>query len=130
MAATETIAVEGPALFRTDFPLPGRREGKVRDVYELPAEGGGPRRLLIVATDRISAFDVVLPTPIPGKGRLLTEISSRWFETVRGLGVIGDHVLSTDAAEIPGIKDEEREKVAGRIMIGRAARVIPIEFVA
>ena len=79
---------------RTDLPLPGRREGKVRDIYGLAAVAGRPPRLLIVATDRISAFDVVLPTPIPGKGRLLTEISLKWFELIRGLGIIGDHVVS------------------------------------
>ena len=55
--------------------LSGRREGKVRDIYSLPAHRNAPPRLLIVASDRISAFDVVLPTPIPGKGILLTEIA-------------------------------------------------------
>ena len=61
------------AVFSTDLPLPGRRQGKVRDVYTLP--GRTPPALLVVATDRVSAFDVVMPTPMPGKGRLLTQVS-------------------------------------------------------
>ena len=64
------------AIFETHLPLGGRRPGKVRDVYDLPAEAGQTPKLLVVATDRISAFDVVMPTPVPGKGQLLTSISS------------------------------------------------------
>jgi phosphoribosylaminoimidazole-succinocarboxamide synthase len=119
----------GPAVVRTDLPLPGRREGKVRDIYALPADGGRPPRLLIVATDRISAFDVVLPTAVPGKGRLLTDISLRWFQMIRTLGVIGDHLVSGDADEVPGLSAGQRSAIAGRLMIGRAAEVIPVEFV-
>ena len=116
------------ALVRTDLPLPDRREGKVRDLYRLPAGAAAPR-LLIVATDRISAFDVVLPTPIPGKGRLLTEISLRWFELIRKLGLIPDHILSSDARDAPGLDEHQRAAIDGRVMIGRAAEVIPVEFV-
>ncbi len=117
------------AVFRTDLPLPGRRQGKVRDMYRLPASDDAGPRVLIVATDRVSAFDVVLPTAIPGKGCLLTDISTRWFDFVRGLDVIGDHLISTDAADLPDLSDDQRAQVDGRIMIGRAAEVIPIEFV-
>ena len=116
------------ALVRTDLPLPDRREGKVRDLYRLPVGAAAPR-LLIVATDRISAFDVVLPTPIPGKGRLLTEISLRWFELIRKLGLIPDHILSSDARDAPGLDEHQQAAIDGRVMIGRAAEVIPVEFV-
>ncbi|MHC4414621.1 MAG: phosphoribosylaminoimidazolesuccinocarboxamide synthase [Planctomycetota bacterium] len=122
-------SVAGPSLVRTDLPLPDRREGKVRDIYALPPEPGLPPRLVIVATDRISAFDVILPTPIPGKGRLLTEISVRWFEFIRSLGLIADHLISTDPDDLPGLDATQRSSVEGRVMIGRAAEVIPIEFV-
>ncbi len=118
-----------PALARTDLPLPGRREGKVRDVYAIPATPGLPPRLLIVATDRISAFDVVLPTPIPGKGRLLTEISVSWFHAMRSLRVAGDHLLSDDIADVPGLTAAQRSLLEGRVMVCRAAEVLPVEFV-
>ncbi|MHC4219930.1 MAG: phosphoribosylaminoimidazolesuccinocarboxamide synthase [Planctomycetota bacterium] len=116
-------------LVRTNLPLPDRREGKVRDVYGLEAEAGQPPRLLIVATDRISAFDVILPTPIAGKGRLLTEISLKWFDLIRDLGIIGDHVVSGDAGDVPGLNAAQQAEIAGRAVIGRAAEVVPIEFV-
>ena len=77
MVRDTTASASGRPLIRTDLPFPGRREGKVRDIYSLTTEGKDPPRLLIIATDRISAFDVVLPTPIPGKGKLLGEISTR-----------------------------------------------------
>ena len=85
--------------------------------------------LLIIASDRVSAFDVVLPTPIPGKGRLLTEISVRWFEYIRSLGIIGDHLLSTEPRDVAGLTDRDRDLLQGRIMIGRVAQVVPVEFV-
>ncbi|MHC4787046.1 MAG: phosphoribosylaminoimidazolesuccinocarboxamide synthase, partial [Planctomycetota bacterium] len=103
-------------LVRTDLPLPDRREGKVRDIYGLPAEAGQAPRLLIVATDRISAFDVILPTPIPGKGRLLTDISLKWFELIRALGITGDHVVSGNAADVPGLEAGQRSEIAGRVV--------------
>lgn len=121
--------VAAPALVRTALPFPDRREGKVRDCYRLPSHGDEAPRLLIVATDRISAFDVVLPTPIPGKGRLLTQCAVRWFEWLRPSGLVADHLLSTDPGDIEGLTDIDRSRLAGRIMIGRAAAVIPIECV-
>ena len=119
-------------VFRTDLPLPERREGKVRDLYAMP-DGTG-RGVLIVATDRVSAFDVVLPTPIPGKGRLLNSISVKWFEWLRQQGILADHglsdhLLSTDAADVPCLNEQQRRQIDGRIMIGRAAKVVPIECV-
>ncbi len=122
-------AVTDETLPYTDLRLPGRRQGKVRDIYPLPGHDGRPPRLLIVATDRVSAFDVVLPTSIPGKGRLLTEISLRWFDFIRELGLIGDHLLSDDPEDVPELTDRERALLKGRIMIGRAAEVVPVEFV-
>ena len=127
-----TLAMPIPtadALFDTTLPLRGRRQGKVRDVYELPADSKGPR-LLLVATDRISAFDVVMPTPIAGKGRLLTQMAAGWFALLRSHGLVGDHLLSTDLPPIAGIGDEVRAALRGRIMVCRAAQVIPIECVA
>jgi phosphoribosylaminoimidazole-succinocarboxamide synthase len=121
---------EGTALYQTSLDLPGRRQGKVRDIYRMPAEAGQPARVLIVATDRISAFDVVLPDPIPGKGRLLTDISVHWFSFIDRLDLIHNHLISTDPADLPGVDAEQREQLAGRIMLGRAARVVPVECVA
>jgi phosphoribosylaminoimidazole-succinocarboxamide synthase len=117
------------AVKSTDLPYPGRRQGKVRDVYPIPAGDGEARRLLIVASDRVSAFDVVLPDPMPGKGVLLTKISTGFFDFVRELNLIPDHLLSTDPGDLPGLSDAERSSLEGRIMIGRAAKVVPIECV-
>lgn len=128
------------AVFATHLALPGRRQGKVRDVYDLPGGPGEPGRLVIVATDRISAFDVVMPTPIPGKGRLLTQISTWWFRFITERGLSPTHLLSTDAAEIPetafgsgaGHTDGEpttRAMLQGRVTIGRRCRVVPVECV-
>jgi phosphoribosylaminoimidazole-succinocarboxamide synthase len=102
------------------------RAGKVRDLYRLDAD-----RLLLVASDRLSAFDVVLPTAIPDKGRVLTGLSRFWFaETAH---IVPNHLLSTDPAEVPASMTEGDPNVArtlrGRMMIGRAADVLPIECV-
>jgi phosphoribosylaminoimidazole-succinocarboxamide synthase len=95
------------------------RSGKVRDLFALP-DG----RVVLVATDRISAFDVVLPTLIPDKGRVLTGLSRFWFE--RTSGRIPNHLLSTDPADIGRDADPE---LRGRVMICRPATVLPIEAV-
>jgi len=116
-------------LVRTDLPLPGRREGKVRDVYERPARGDRPAQVVIVATDRLSAFDVVLPTPIPGKGRLLHAISSRWFELIEARLDLPHHVLTDDVRVLDELTDGQRALIEGRTTIARAARVVPIECV-
>jgi phosphoribosylaminoimidazole-succinocarboxamide synthase len=106
------------ALLRSDIPGVPCRRGKVRDVYDLGD------RLVIVATDRLSAFDWVLPTPIPGKGRLLTQLSLFWFER---LGV-PNHLLSTDLTEM-GRPFAGREELVGRTMLVRKAEVVPFECV-
>jgi phosphoribosylaminoimidazole-succinocarboxamide synthase len=102
------------------------RAGKVRDLYRV-----GDDRLLLVASDRLSAFDVVLPTPIPDKGRVLTGLSRFWFaETAH---IVPNHLLSTDPADVPAdITDGDPDVVKtlrGRMMLGRLAEVLPIECV-
>ncbi len=125
-----------PALTHSSLLLPSPRRGKVRDVYPLPAAATTPlgtgARLLIVASDRISAFDVVMPTPITGKGRLLTELSLFWQAMIAARGICQTHVLSADANLLhPSIfpAGESRDDYQGRIVICKAARVIPIECV-
>jgi phosphoribosylaminoimidazole-succinocarboxamide synthase len=93
--------------------------GKVRDIYNLG------EKLLIVATDRLSAFDVVMPTPIPDKGRVLTQLSLFWFELLKE--VIPNHVLS--AAEFPAPFDKHADELAGRSMVVRKTQPLPIECV-
>jgi phosphoribosylaminoimidazole-succinocarboxamide synthase len=93
--------------------------GKVRDIYD------AGDKLLIVATDRLSAFDVILPTPIPDKGRVLTRLSLFWFDLLRD--VIPNHVLS--ATEFPAPFDAYREELAGRSMLVRKTMPLPIECV-
>jgi phosphoribosylaminoimidazole-succinocarboxamide synthase len=93
--------------------------GKVRDIYD------AGDKLLIVATDRLSAFDVIMPTPIPDKGRVLTQLSLFWFDLLRD--VIPNHVLS--ATEFPAPFDAYREELAGRSMLVRKTAPLPIECV-
>ena len=93
--------------------------GKVRDIYDLDD------KLLIVATDRLSAFDVILPTPIPDKGRVLTQLSLFWFDLLKD--VIPNHVLS--AKDFPTPFDAYREELAGRSMVVRKTQPLPIECV-
>lgn len=104
----------------------------MRDIYTLPASGG-EQRLLIIATDRISAFDVVLPTALPGKGRLLTQLSLWWDGFVKGRSLARTHLLSSDPGDLPDSAFEgsgtTREQLEGRIMIGRLCHVVPIECV-
>lgn len=115
------------ALLTTDLPLPGRRSGKVRDIYDALLPDGSPG-LLIVATDRISAFDVVMANGLPGKGIVLTQISRFWFEHFAG--TIRHHLVSTDVADIAGISDADRARLDRRVMLCRKTRVLPIECIA
>jgi phosphoribosylaminoimidazole-succinocarboxamide synthase len=111
----------------TDLALPNRRSGKVRDLYdvELP---GGEQALLIVASDRISAFDVVLGNGLPGKGIVLTQISKFWFDYFAD--DVKHHLISTDVADVPGLTDAERAALNGRIMLCKKTEVVPIECIA
>jgi phosphoribosylaminoimidazole-succinocarboxamide synthase len=103
----------------SDYPL--WRRGKVRDVYDLGD------RLLVVATDRLSAFDVVLPTGIPGKGRLLTQISLFWFRLLADL--LPNHVITSDVGEYEAGLQRYREQLDGRSMIVTKTEVVPVECV-
>ena len=122
----------GDAVFETRLDLPERRRGKVRDVYRVPVSGG-PDRVLMVATDRLSAFDVVLPTPIPGKGRLLTGIAAFWLRWIESRGLARTHLVSTDAGDLPDQAFREgwtrRSELEGRVTIGTRCRVVPVECV-
>jgi phosphoribosylaminoimidazole-succinocarboxamide synthase len=98
-------------------------QGKVRDIYE-----AGPDRLLMVTSDRISAFDVVLPNPITDKGRVLTGLSLFWFDQTGG--IVPNHVISASVDDFPSDFSDHREELAGRSMLVRRADMIPIECVA
>jgi phosphoribosylaminoimidazole-succinocarboxamide synthase len=108
------------ALRQTNFPgLAPSARGKVRDIFDLGD------RLLIVATDRLSAFDVVMPTPIPDKGLVLTQLSLFWFDLLKD--IIPNHVLS--AVDFPAPFDTHRDRLAGRSMVVRKTQPLPIECV-
>jgi phosphoribosylaminoimidazole-succinocarboxamide synthase len=101
-------------VWETNFPgMKLLSRGKVRDLYEIGND------LLLVATDRLSAFDVVLPTPIPDKGKVLTQLSLFWFETLRD--VVPNHVLS--ASEFPEPAAAFSQQLAGRAMLCRRSRL-------
>jgi phosphoribosylaminoimidazole-succinocarboxamide synthase len=100
------------------------RSGKVRDLYAL--DDG---RLLLVASDRISAFDVVLPTPIPDKGRLLTGLSRFWFAETERAGIVANHLLGVDPATLPAPFSDAAEELRGRLTICRRAQVLPVEVI-
>jgi len=113
-------AVPSAAVAALEHMLEHIGSGKVREIYEVD-----DARLLIVATDRISAFDVVNDVTIPDKGRVLTGLSLHWFENLD----TPHHLLSADPAEVPGIDDTTAKELAGRMMLVRRAEVIPMECV-
>ncbi|MCA9131693.1 MAG: phosphoribosylaminoimidazolesuccinocarboxamide synthase [Planctomycetales bacterium] len=96
-----------------------KRMGKVRDCYDLGSH------LLIVSTDRISAFDWILPNGVPGKGVVLTQLSKFWFERLS----VPHHLLSTELPEDLQLTDEQRAELRGRVMVAKKAEVIPFECV-
>ena len=102
------------------LPLPHVHRGKVRDLYAV-----GEDRLLMVASDRLSAFDVVMAEPVPDKGRVLTAMSAHWFAEIDD--VIGNHLISTDVADLP--VEVRRDDLAGRIMLCRRAEMLPVECI-
>ena len=110
------------ALYQTDLALPGLRRGKVRDVYR------SGERLLIVATDRISAFDYILATGIPEKGRVLTQLSIFWFDFLRD--VTPTHFLTAQVADYPAPLPQFKDQLEGRSMLVKRANMIDIECVA
>ncbi|HET6891624.1 MAG TPA: phosphoribosylaminoimidazolesuccinocarboxamide synthase [Pyrinomonadaceae bacterium] len=110
-------------LLQTSFPdLQLVRRGKVRDVYAVD-----DNHYLIVATDRISAFDCVLPTPIRRKGEVLTALSLFWFEKLSD--VVPNHMITTDVQEMPAVVQRQSDELKGRSMFVRRAEVFPVECV-
>lgn len=114
-----------PVLAQSSLPLPLLRRGKVREVYEVDAE-----TLLLVASDRVSAFDVVMKEPVPMKGAVLTQVSAFWFGKLAG--TVDHHMLSADADEIiarvPALA-AHRDQVLGRAMLVRRTEPVPFECV-
>jgi len=107
---------------QTELPnIKRTAQGKVRDIFEVG------EYLLIVVTDRLSAFDVVLPDPIPDKGRVLTQLSRFWFDRFRDL--VPNHVVETDVAEFPADLAQYHDQLDGRAMLVRRAKPLPVECV-
>jgi phosphoribosylaminoimidazole-succinocarboxamide synthase len=112
-----------PVILQTDFPdLQLHASGKVRDVYQLDSE-----RLLFVATDRISAFDYVLATGIPQKGRVLTQISLFWFDFLSD--IVPNHLITADVEGYPQALQKYADQLRGRSMIVQRAEMFPVECV-
>lgn len=111
--------MKSTALLTTSIESYPRRSGKVRDIYELD------EHLLIVATDRISAYDVVMPNGIPDKGRVLTQVSAFWFDQLKDISP--NHLVSTAMKDLP--EDCRRRELDGRFMLCRKAQVVPIECI-
>ena len=113
-----------PVVIRTNFPnLRLHASGKVRDVYDVD-----PLHLLFVATDRISAFDYILATGIPNKGRVLTQISLFWFDFLRD--TVANHVATADVSQYPAALQPYAEQLRGRSMLVKRAEMFPVECVA
>jgi phosphoribosylaminoimidazole-succinocarboxamide synthase len=111
-----------PAVTETNFPkLSLLKKGKVRDIYDMGDS------LLMVASDRISAFDVIMPDPVPDKGKILTQISLFWFDIMKPL--IGNHIISSDVDEFPESCKPYREVLRGRSMLVKKAKPLEIECV-
>ena len=114
-------------LLTTTLGLPNRRAGKVRDLYDVRLIDGSPG-VLIVATDRISSFDVVMANGVPGKGVVLTQMAKFWFERLGN--TVPHHLVSTDVEDVSGLTADERRALRDRVMLCRRTQVIPIECVA
>src|SRR4051812_48283008 len=113
------------AMLASDLPLPRIGRGKVRDIYAV-----GDDRVLLLATDRVSAFDVVMAETVPMKGAVLTQISAFWFNQLEG--VVPHHMLSADAdaiiEQVPALR-QHRADIVGRAMLCRRTSVFPVECV-
>ena len=119
---TPSTRAEADPLFETQLDgVPLWRRGKVRDVYDLGEQ------LLIIATDRLSAFDVVLPTPIPDKGRVLTQLSLFWFRLLED--IVPNHVFSARVDEYPTQLRRFRDRLEGRSMLVTKTEPLPVECV-
>jgi len=116
------VDINAPPLLESKLPgIKLWKRGKVRDVYEVGD------KLLLIATDRLSAFDVVLPSGIPGKGVLLTQMSLFWFELLKD--VVPHHVVSADVSDYPDELKRFRDQLEGRSMLVQRTDVLPIECV-
>lgn len=116
-------SVQTPIILETNLPgVPRHSRGKVRDVYQVDGQ------LLIVATDRISAFDYILPTGIPDKGRVLTQLSIFWFDFLRD--VTPTHFLTATVSDYPEPLQQYRDQLEGRSMLVKRAQMVEIECVA
>lgn len=112
-------------VIRTDLPeLNLLHRGKVRDMYEIP---GHEDKLLMIATDRISAYDVVMDDPIIDKGKVLTQISLFWFDLLAD--IVPNHLLSADVDQYPEVCHQYRDQLEGRSMLVRRTKVMPIECI-
>src|SRR5437879_8272870 len=114
--------IAGPAVTETDLPLELFSRGKVRDTYVL-----GPDQLLMVATDRISAFDHVLPNGIPDRGKVLTQLSIYWFSQTHAFQE--NHLVSAMVPDLPASLRDRRDELSGRFMLVRKATRIDFECV-
>ena len=122
-ARNEAIVTSAPALFETSLEgLAPQRRGKVRDLYAIGND------LLMVATDRISAYDLVLGSTIPDKGKVLTQLSAFWF--ARTASLVKNHLLSTNPDDYPAACRPHAETLRGRSMLVRRTEPIPVECVA
>jgi len=109
-------------VLRTEMPDIGQpRRGKVRDIYDLG------EHLLLVVTDRVSAFDVIMPNGIPGKGRMLTELSLFWFEQMKG--IIDNHIVAHDVKDFPAALRKHYGMLEGRSLLVKKAEVLPVECI-
>ncbi len=110
------------AVFETNFPdVSLKHRGKVRDVYDLG------EHYLIVATDRLSAFDVVLPTPIPGKGKILTQMSLFWFDMFKN--EVPNHLVAWNVADYPRVLHKYEAELEGRSMLVKKCSPMPVECI-
>jgi phosphoribosylaminoimidazole-succinocarboxamide synthase len=126
---TGSMTPSTPPVISTSLPLGEPLRGKVRDCYRFTSPAFG-EALLIVSTDRISAFDWILPTPIPDKGRVLTAISAFWFDLLsQGPSPVAHHLLTTDVDAIGLLEGIDLTPLRGRTMLVRRAEVIPFECV-
>ncbi len=136
-SSSDYLSEFGVPVFETDLSLPNKRAGKVRDTYTIPAHSDFdgshiPARLAMIASDRISAFDVIMPTGIPSKGKLLTEIATFWLRWIEDQELSPTHLLTTDTLPIPAdafAGKTTRAMLEGRTTIGKLCKVIPIECV-
>jgi phosphoribosylaminoimidazole-succinocarboxamide synthase len=113
--------MSNPVVYTNLPDVPLLHRGKVRDIYDLGDS------LLIVATDRISAFDVVLPTPIPDKGKILTKLTLFWLNFLKD--IVENHLITANIDEYPEVLKKHREVLEGRSMIVRKAKVFPVECI-